>query len=332
MDGTPHTAPGPVGAAEAHAHAKGGTRAVIAALSANLFIALIKFAAWALTGASSMLAEAVHSVADTSNQLLMLRGGRAARRAPTAEHPFGWGRERYISAFLVAVILFSLGGLFAIYEAVNKFQEVAAGHPNELLEGPWWWVPLAVLAFSVVAESLSLRTAVRESRPAKGEKTWFRFIRDTRNPELPVIVLEDTAALTGLFFALIGVGGTLLTHNGMWDVFGTAMIGLLLLAVAIELAVETTSFLVGEAAAPEVVAAITAALASTAGVQRVIYLKSLHIGPEEVLVATKIAVEPTERAARVAEIIDEAEVAIRAVAPTATQIFIEPDIDKGAAH
>ena len=312
-----------------HDHAKGGTRAVLAALSANLFIALIKFAAWALTGASSMLAEAVHSVADTSNQVLMLRGGRVARRAPTAQHPFGWGRERYISAFLVAVILFSLGGLFAINEAISKFQEVAAGHPNELLEGPWWWVPLLVLAFSVVAESFSLRTAVRESRPAKGKKSWFRFIRDTKNPELPVIVLEDTAALAGLFFALVGVGMTLLTHNGMWDVFGTAMIGALLLAVAIELAIETTSFLVGEAAAPEVVEAITSALAGTPGIKRVIYLKSLHIGPEEVLVATKVAVEPTERAARVAEIIDQAELAIRAAAPLATQIFIEPDIDRG---
>lgn len=306
----------------------GGTRAIIAALSANAFIAAIKFGAWALTGASSMLAEAVHSVADTANQFLLLHGGRVARREASEEHPFGYGRAPFVSAFLVSVILFSLGGLFALYEAFEKWSEVLAGHPNELLESQWWWVPIAVLVFSLGAEGFSLRTAVRESRPRKGRQSWPRFIRSAKSPDLPVVLLEDSAALLGLVFALIGVGMTLLTHNGLWDAIGTALIGLLLIAVAVTLAIETRSLLLGESATPEAVAGITAALAGADGVQRVIHLKTLHLGPEEVLVAAKIAVEPTQSAARVAEVIDNAEAAIRAADPMVTALYLEPDIDR----
>lgn len=306
-----------------------GNRAVIAALGANLFIAVTKFGAWALTGAASMLAEGVHSVADTANQVLLLRGGRVAQREATEEHPFGYGRAPFISAFLVSVILFSLGGLFAVYEAVEKYQEVLAGHPNELLEGPWWWVPLAVLGFAIVAESFSLRTAIHESRPAKGAQSWFRFIRTSKSPQLPVVLLEDSAALIGLAFALLGVGLTLLTGNGVWDAVGTGLIGALLIAVAISLAVETRSLLLGEAASPDAISAIVTALAGTDGVQRVIHLRTLHLGPEEVLVAAKIAVEPTTSAHRVAEVIDAAEVAIRAADPQVTALYLEPDIDRG---
>lgn len=307
----------------------GGTRAIIAALSANAFIAATKFGAWALTGAASMLAEGVHSVADTSNQLLLLRGGKVAEREATEEHPFGYGRAPYISAFLVSVILFSLGGLFALYEAFHKYEEVASGHPNELLESAWWWVPVAVLLFAILAEGMSFRTAVRESRPLKGRQSWPQFIRSAKSPDLPVILLEDFAALLGLVFALVGVGMTLLTHNGVWDVVGTALIGVLLILVAVTLAMETRSLLLGEAATPEAVSRITEALASADGVRRVIHLKTMHLGPSEVLVAAKIAVEPTESAARVAEVIDNAEAAIRAANPDVTALFLEPDIDRG---
>lgn len=300
-------------------------------MSANGFIALTKFGAWALTGASSMLAEAVHSVADTGNQALLLWGGRQAKRAATEEHPFGYGRERYISAFLVSIILFSLGGLFALYEAFHKYEEIAAGHPNDLLESGWWWVPVVVLVAAIIAESLSFRTAIRESRPAKGKQSWSRFVRTAKSPELPVVLLEDAAALLGLVFALVGVGMTLLTHNGLWDVTGTALIGLLLIAVAVTLAVETKSLLVGEAATPEAVGRIRAALAGTDGVNRVIHLKTLHLGPEEVLVAAKIAVEPTDSAARVAEVINTAETAIRAAEPQVTALYLEPDLDTASA-
>lgn len=305
----------------------GGTRAVVAAMAANSFIALTKFGAWALTGASSMLAEAVHSVADTGNQALLLWGGRQARRAATEEHPFGYGRERYISAFLVSIILFSLGGLFALYEAFHKYEEIIAGHPNELLEGPWWWVPLVVLVAAMIAESFSLRTAIRESIPVKGKQSWSRFVRTAKSPELPVILLEDIGALLGLLFALLGVGLTLLTHNGLWDVAGTAMIGLLLILIAVTLAIETKSLLLGEAASPEAVARIRQALSDSPGVGRVIHLKTLHLGPDEILVAAKIAVEPTESAARVAEVINVAEASIRAAEPHVTALYLEPDID-----
>ncbi len=307
----------------------GGTRAIIAALSANAFIALTKFGAWALTGAASMLAEGVHSLADTSNQLLLLRGGRVAQREATDEHPFGYGRAPFISAFLVSVILFSLGGLFALYEAFHKYEEVASGHPNELLDSQWWWVPIAVLLFAMLAEGMSFRTAIRESAPMKGGLSWPQFIRRAKSPDLPVILLEDFAALIGLVFALLGVGMTLITHVGYWDVAGTALIGLLLIFVAITLALETRSLLLGEAATPEAIAAITTALAGADGVRRVIHLKTLHLGPEEVLVAAKIAVEPTDSAARVAEVIDNAEAAIRAVNPMVTALYLEPDIDRG---
>lgn len=309
--------------------AHGGSKAVIAALSANLFIAATKFGAWALTGAASMLAEGVHSVADSANQILLLRGGATAKHQATDEHPFGFGRARYISAFLVSVILFSLGGLFALYEAFHKLEETLAGHENELLASQWWWVPLAVLGVAIIAEGASLRTAVAESRPSKGSQSWPRFIKTSKSPELPVILLEDFAALLGLVFALIGVGMTLLTHNPVWDVIGTALIGALLIAVAITLAVETRSLLLGESAAPEAVQRITDALVNAEGVGRVIHLKTLHLGPEEILVAAKIAVEPTQSAVRVAEVIDNAEIAIRAAEPWVTALYLEPDIDRG---
>ncbi|MBN9107048.1 MAG: cation diffusion facilitator family transporter [Propionibacteriaceae bacterium] len=310
--------------------AQGGNRAVIAALTANAFIAATKFVAWGLTGAASMLAEAVHSVADTGNQILLLRGGAAAKHAATPEHPFGFGRARFINAFLVSVILFSLGGLFALYEAYHKVEEVIDGHPNELLASQWWWVPVVVLMLAIVAEGFSFRTAIRESVASKGRQSWLRFIQTAKAPELPVILLEDFAALLGLSFALVGVGMTLITHNPLWDAAGTALIGLLLIAVAVTLAVETRSLLLGESATVEATARITGALSGADGVGRVIHLKTLHLGPDEILVAAKIAVEPTESAVRVAEIIDNAEAAIRASEPMVTALYLEPDIDRDA--
>ena len=305
---------------------EGGTRAVVAALTANIFIAVTKFAAWALTGASSMLAEAIHSVADSGNQVLLLVGGKRATRAATPQHPFGYGRERYLFAFIVAVVLFSVGGLFALYEAYHKYEEVHAGEPNELLEGRWWWVPLVVLTAAIIAESFSFRTAIRESNKVRGQQSWNRFIRSAKSPELPVILLEDLAALLGLVFALFGVGMSLLTHNGYWDVVGTALIGLLLVLVAIALAIETKSLLLGEAAGPEAVEKIERAITGTSGVERIIHMKTLHLGPEEILVAAKIGVSATTGAADLTETIDRAEVAIREAEPRVTALSLEPAI------
>jgi cation diffusion facilitator family transporter len=308
---------------------EGGTRAVVAALLANTGIALTKFLAFALTASSSMLAEAIHSVADSGNQLLLLLGGRQARKDATPEHPFGYGRERYIYGFIVAIVLFSVGGLFALYEAYHKWHEVHA-HPGDLgeLDGRWWWVPLLVLAIAIAMESFSFRTAIREADRVRGGATWVQYVRRAKAPELPVILLEDFAALTGLTFALFGVGLTLLTKEPIFDVIGTALIGLLLVAVAVVLAIETKSLLLGEAASPEAQSRIRVAIEGSEGIDGVIHMKTMHLGPEELLVAVKIAVTASDSAAQVAAAIDTAEVAIREAEPTARVIYLEPDLPR----
>jgi cation diffusion facilitator family transporter len=305
---------------------EGSTKAVVAALLANTGIAVLKFVAWLLTGASSMLAEAIHSVADSGNQGLLLLGGKRSRRAATPQHPFGFGRERYVYSFLVAIVLFSLGGLFALYEAYHKFEEVRSGHPNELLTSRWWWVPIVVVLGAIVMEGLSFRTAVGESNKSRGDVSWLVFIRRAKSPELPVILLEDFAALIGLVLALLGVGLSKLTGNGYFDVAGTAGIGLLLVSVAVVLAIETKSLLLGEAASPEAQQRISKALESAEGIDRIIHMRTLHLGPEELLVGVKVGVAQDASAGVVAEAIDAAERAIRSAEPTARVIYVEPDI------
>lgn len=300
-----------------------GTKAIVAALSANIGIAITKFVAFLLTQSSSMLAESVHSLADSGNQVLLLLGGRRARRVADAEHPFGYGRERYVYAFIVSIVLFSLGGLFALYEAWHKW-----GDPHPI-EGRWWWVPLAVLLVSMGMEGSSLRTAVHESNHVRGSRSWWQFIRSAKAPELPVVLLEDAGALIGLVLALFGVGLTLLTGDGRWDAAGTAGIGLLLVVIAVVLAVEMSSLLVGESASAEDVAAIQAALVGDA-VASVIHLRTLHLGPEELLVAAKIEVTGGD-AASIAQAIDAAEMRVRAAVPTAHLIYLEPDLRRAAA-
>jgi len=301
--------------------AEGGTKAIIAALSANLGIAVTKFVAFALTGSSSMLAEGIHSVADSGNQILLMVGGRRATRAATETHPFGYARQRYVYAFVVSIVIFSVGGLFALYEAAHKWQ-----HP-EPIEGRWAWVPVVVLLVSIGLEGFSLRTAVGEARVLKGRQSWVRYVMNAKAPELPVLLLEDLAALVGLLLALFAVSGTLISHDGRWDAFGTTLIGVLLIAVAAVLAVKMNSLLIGEAALPEQIEAIQQALVGGT-VSRVIHMKTLHLGPDQLLVAAKIAVEPTESAQAVAEAIDAAEVRVRAAVPLAQVIYLEPDIDR----
>jgi len=299
--------------------AEGGTRAIIAALAANLGIAVTKFIAWALTGSSSMLAEAIHSVADSGNQLLLLVGGRRAQRRATPEHPFGYGRERYIYAFIVSIVLFSVGGLFALYEGYHKIRHPEAIHS-------WKWVPVVVLVIAIALEGYSFMTAIKESNHTRGKVTWVNFVRRAKAPELPVVLLEDTGALIGLVLALFGVVLTLITGNGVWDGIGTAAIGLLLVAIAVILAVETKSLLIGEGASPEDIRKIEKAILAGDGIERIIHMKTLHLGPEELLVAVKIAVPRAERADDLAQHIDETEVRIREAVPIARVIYIEPDI------
>jgi cation diffusion facilitator family transporter len=297
----------------------GGTTAIIAALGANLLIAAAKFVAFLVTGASSMLAEAIHSVADSANQVLLLIGGRRASRAPTREHQFGYGRARYVYSFIVAIVLFSVGGLFAVYEGVHKLL-----HPEPLASAGW---ALGVLGVAIVAEGLSLRTALRETKAIKApEDSYWAFIRHSRAPELPVVLLEDTAAEVGLVLALVGVGLTVITGNGIFDGLGTVAIGLLLIVVAAVLAMETSSLLLGESATPADQGKIVAALEADGVGVSVIHLRTLHLGPEELLVAAKIAVEHDDTAASVAAAIDEAEVRVRSAVPTARVIYLEPDL------
>ncbi|MDX6298647.1 MAG: hypothetical protein QOI51_2504 [Nocardioidaceae bacterium] len=305
-------------------------KAVVAALLANLGVALTKLVAFALTASASMLAEAIHSFADCGNQGLLLLGDRRSRRAPTTQHPFGFSRERYIYAFLVSIVLFSVGGLFALYEAFHKYQEVHGGHPNELLTSRWWWVPILVLVVAVGMESLSLRTAVTEANRSRAGLDWVQFVRRAKSPELPVVLLEDVAALVGLVLALFGVSLTLLTDSGYWDVAGTSGIGLLLVVVAAVLGVEMKSLLLGESAALEDQRDIEAAIVGSGDGLDIIDLKTMQLGPGSVLVACKIAVSPTDTALAIADSINAAEVRIRRAVPGATYVFIEPDIRQPA--
>ncbi|MFE6845755.1 cation diffusion facilitator family transporter [Streptomyces sp. NPDC057686] len=298
--------------------ASGGTRAIVAALAANLAIAVAKFVAFVFSGSSSMLAESVHSLADSGNQGLLLLGGKKAQREATPQHPFGYGRERYIYAFLVSIVLFTVGGMFAIYEGVEKVQHP---HPIEA----WYW-PIGVLVFAIIAESFSFRTAIKESNEIRGSLSWTQFIKRAKAPELPVVLLEDFGALVGLVLALGGVGLALATGDGVWDGIGTLCIGTLLLVIAVVLAAETKSLLLGEAAGTEDVEKIKAALVDGDVVTRVIHMRTLHLGPEELLVAAKIAVEGNDTATQVADAINAAEARIREAVPIARVIYLEPDI------
>ncbi|MFD9323109.1 cation diffusion facilitator family transporter [Streptomyces sp. NPDC060053] len=298
--------------------ASGGTKAIVAALGANLAIAVSKFVAFAFSGSSSMLAEGVHSLADSGNQALLLIGGKKAQREATPQHPFGYGRERYIYAFLVSIVLFSVGGMFAIYEGYEKIK-----HPHQIEH--WYW-PVGVLVFAIIAESFSFRTAIKESNPLRGDHSWKEFVRRAKAPELPVVLLEDLGALVGLVLALGGVGLALLTDDGVWDGIGTLCIGILLVLIALVLAAETKSLLLGEAATTEDVRKIEAAVVDGATVTRVIHMRTLHLGPEELLVAAKIAVQHDDTAGQVATAINAAEARIRTAVPIARVIYLEPDI------
>ncbi len=298
----------------------GSTRAIVAALLANAGIAAAKFVGFLITGSSSMLAEAVHSVADTSNQGLLLWGQREASREPDALHQFGYGRSRYFYSFVVALVLFSLGAAFALYEGYEKVV-----HPHELTSPV---VAIAILVVAMCLESYSFRTAMVESRPLKGAGGWWRFIRTSRNPELPVVLLEDSGALTGLFLALVGVGLTMLTGNPVWDGIGTLCIGVLLAVIAVVLMIEMHSALIGEGATAQEGRAIRAALEQTANVDRLIHLRTQYMGPEDMLVGAKLAFSPDVDLATVAATIDAAEAAVRTAVPAARVIYLEPDLDR----
>ncbi len=298
--------------------ASGGTRAIIAAFLANTGIALTKFIAWFFSGSASMLAEGVHSVADAGNQLLLILGGRQAKKKADKEHPFGYGRERYVYAFVVSIILFSVGGIFSIYEGVDKLQ-----HPHELENA---WLPLLVLSIAIVLESFSLRTAVKESNLVRGKQNWVQFVRRAKAPELPVVLLEDIAALVGLVFAFLAVGLTVITGNPLFDAIGTLMIGTLLVLVAIVLGIETKSLLVGEGANDDDLEKIEQAIVAGPEAERIIHMKTLYLGPDELLVAAKLGFTADQKVLEIAAATNVIEQRIRAAVPSARVIYIEPDV------
>ena len=300
---------------------EGGIKAIIAALMANIGIAISKFVAFAFTGSSSMLSEAIHSVADSGNQILLLVGNKRSKKKADESHPFGYGRRRYVYGFIVAIVLFLIGGLFSLYEGIHKWQ-----HPEPLND---WWIAVLVLVIAIGLEGYSFRTALREANKSRGKRSLFRFVKDARQPELPVILLEDAGALTGLVLALLGVGAAVITGDGRFDALGAMGIGALLIVIAIFLAIEMTAMLVGESALPEEVAAIRKALEDSSGVERVIHLRTMHVGPDELLVAAKIAIHESDTGAQIAQAINEAETALRSAVPSAKYIFLEPDLDLG---
>ncbi|WP_420618406.1 cation diffusion facilitator family transporter [Candidatus Poriferisocius sp.] len=296
--------------------AGGGTKAVLAALFANLAIAIAKFVGFAVTRSASMLAEGVHSCADTGNQALLLLGGRLSKRDPTPRHPFGYGRERYFWSFVVSIILFTLGALFAINEGIEKVR-----HPHELES---LWVAIGILIFGIVVESLSFRTAIVESNKVRGKLSWGTFIRRSRTPELPVVLLEDLGAMFGLVFALIAVVLAEVTGEPRWDGVGTLVIGVLLGIIAIVLAIEMKSLLIGESATEEDRARLRAALDDSPEIDRVVDIRTQHLGPEELLVAAEVDFADHLSADQMPAAVAAVESRLRAAVPTATHVYLEP--------
>jgi cation diffusion facilitator family transporter len=301
----------------------GSRRAIVAAFLANLGIASAKFAAFLITGAASMLAEAVHSLADTGNQGLLLLGTSRAKREATREHPFGFGRERYFWAFVVAMVLFSMGSVFAIHEGIDKLR-----HPHELVSPA---VAIGVLVLAIVLESWSFRTAVVAAQPLRGRKSWWSFIRRSKSPELPVVLLEDLGALLGLVFALIGVSLAAALHDPRFDAIGSIAIGALLGVIAVVLAIEMKSLLIGESAEREVRQAIRRTIEACPAVRKLIHMRTLHLGPDELLVAVKVDFDAGLDLPGLAAAIDALESAIRRQTPIAQVIYVEPDIARSAS-
>jgi cation diffusion facilitator family transporter len=301
---------------------EGSRRAIAAAFLANLGIAIAKFVGFAFTGAASLLAEALHSVADTGNQALLFLGGSRARRPATPEHPFGYGRERYFWAFVVSIVLFLLGGLFALFEGEEKLR-----HPHEI-ETPAW--AFAILSVAIVLEVLSFRTAIHEANKVRGGEGWWSFVRRSKSPELPVVLLEDLGALLGLAFALAGVTLATVTDEPRFDAAGSLAIGALLVVIAVILAIEMRSLLIGESASPKVQAEIERAIEGAREVRRIIHLRTMHLGPDELLVAAKVELDAPSIPA-VAKAIDVIEARIRAVVPIARVVYLEPDLYRSEA-
>jgi cation diffusion facilitator family transporter len=303
---------------------EGSRKAIIAAFFANLGIAIAKFIGFLLTRSAGLLAESGHSLADTGNQALLMLGSKRGKRPADSAHPFGYGSERYFWAFVVALVLFSMGGLFALYEGISKLR-----NPHQIDNAV---VAFVILAIAILLESYSLRTAVKEAKPLRTPGTsWITFIRTSKAPELPVVLLEDVGAEVGLTVALAGLILAEVTGNPRWDAVGSIAIGVLLVVIAIVLAAEMKPLLIGEAASDADISLIAAALRSSTNVNSIIHMRTVHIGPDDLLVAAKVDFEHSLSIAELAAAIDAAEAAMRTAVPKTTTIYIEPDIRRQPA-
>lgn len=304
-----------------HARPHDGMGAVLAAFLANVGIGISKFVAFILTGSSAMLAEAVHSVADSSNQVLLYLGSRKAKKAPTRDHPFGFGRAHFLYAFMVSIVLFSLGGAFAVFEGVEKIM-----HPK-MIDAPI--VAYVVLIISIILEGSALRTALKEAKTFKPKgQDWWEFLRRTKSVNHIVLALEDSAALIGLSFALLGITLSIVTANPVFDGIATLFIGLLLASVAVILFREVQSLLIGESVNVMSERTMKKIAMSVDNVNQVVDLKTLYTGPSEIFIAMKITVDEDEDVRTVSRAIDEIEAKLRHTFPIARLIYIEPDFYK----
>jgi len=292
--------------------------AVITALAANVAIAIAKFGASAITGSSAMLAESLHSLADSVNEILLLLGARRSRRPADVQHPFGHARYRYVYAFVVSLTVFWIGGVLAVIEGVSHL-----AHRESLVDPRW---AFGVLGLAAILEGWSLRTTVLAGRPTKGALSWRRLLQVTKAPEIIVVFLEDLGALIGIGLALLGVTLTTVTGNGVWDAGASIAIGVLLMSIGLIVNRETQSLLVGESAAVEVVAAIREAIGSTEGVDAVVDLRTIHVGPDDLVVAAGIAIDPSRNASDIARAIVDAEARVRRVTPFRTVMYLEPRV------
>jgi cation diffusion facilitator family transporter len=287
-------------------------------LAANLGIAVAKGVAAFFTGSGAMLAETIHSVADCGNQVLLLIGVRGARKAPSESHPLGYGRNAFFWSFMVALLLFSLGGMFSIYEGIHKILEP---EPVEKV-----WLGVGILAFSLVLEAGSLWGAVREMRKRSRQKPLMRFVRDTTDSDLVIVFGENAAAVLGLGLALGALALAHVTGDARWDAAGSIGIGLVLIIVAVFLAVEVKSLLVGERAEPELELAVREIVTGEPAMQAVWRIITVQQGPGEVLLAMKVEFAPAVSAREIPEAINRFETKLRARRPDARWIFVEPDI------
>lgn len=292
-------------------------KVVKAALAANAGIAAAKFIAAYLSGSATMLAEAVHSLADTGNQALLLLGITLSLRKATARHPFGRAAESYFWSFLVALLLFFLGGVFAIYEGVHKLSEhVAPGSP---------WAALAVLVISIGMEGTSFIVAFKEFNKERGERSISQALFDGKDPVIPVVLLEDTGAIVGLVVALVSIGVSAITGDSRIDAVGSIVIGVLLCLIGLALARDTKSLLIGEGITETMRREVIGIIEAVPGVDKVGQLLSLHLGPKTILLALKVRFEKGLDLADVERVTNDLEAAVRAKIPEMTRIFVEPD-------